>query len=161
MSSGAAPRRSRTCTRRARGAYDDGTPRSKHVITNLLIEVDAERGTGTCRSYFTVFQQTDTLALQPIVAGRYRDEFTRVDHVWRFTRREMIVDLTGDLSQHLLFAAHLTSSAIHAAQTAISGQPTVNRQRDSLRLRPQYRGSTHSESTREIQCGFDGGEVRS
>ena len=83
--------------------YDDGTPRSKHVITNLLIEVDAERGTGTCRSYYTVFQQTDTLALQPIVAGRYRDEFTRVDHVWRFTRREMIVDLTGDLSQHLLF----------------------------------------------------------
>ncbi len=83
--------------------YPDGTPRSKHVITNLLIEVDAPRGTGACRSYYTVLQQTDTLALQPIITGRYRDEFTRVDHVWRFTRRHMAVDQVGDLSQHLLF----------------------------------------------------------
>ena len=56
----------------------------------------------TCRSYYTVFQQTDEVPLQPIVAGRYHDEFARaVD--WRFTRRHMIVDLVGDLSKHLLF----------------------------------------------------------
>jgi hypothetical protein len=63
------------------------------VITNLLIEVDETRGTATCRSNYTVLQQTDTLALQPIVAGRYRDEFTRIDHEWRFTRRHMGIDL--------------------------------------------------------------------
>lgn len=83
--------------------YPDGTPRSKHVITNLLIEVDGERGTGTCRSYYTVLQQTDVLPLQPIITGRYRDEFTRVDRTWRFSRRHMAVDQVGDLSQHLLF----------------------------------------------------------
>jgi 3-phenylpropionate/cinnamic acid dioxygenase small subunit len=82
--------------------YDDGTPRTKHVTTNLVVEVDDARETATCRSYFTVFQQTDDVPLQPIVAGRYRDEFRRtVD--WRFTRRHMIVDLVGDVSQHLLF----------------------------------------------------------
>lgn len=83
--------------------YVDGTPRSKHVITNLIIEVDEKRGTGTCRSCYTVLQQTDALALQPIIAGRYRDEFARVDGAWRFAHRHMAVDLVGDLSHHLLF----------------------------------------------------------
>jgi 3-phenylpropionate/cinnamic acid dioxygenase small subunit len=83
--------------------YDDGTPRSKHLITNPIIEVDEARGTATCRSNYTVLQQTDVLALQPIITGRYRDEFTRVGHEWRFTRRHMGIDLVGDLSQHLLF----------------------------------------------------------
>jgi 3-phenylpropionate/cinnamic acid dioxygenase small subunit len=82
--------------------YDDGTPRTKHVTTNLVVEVDDGREVATCRSYFTVFQQTDTVPLQPIVAGRYRDEFRRTVE-WRFTRRHMIVDLVGDVSQHLLF----------------------------------------------------------
>ena len=35
--------------------------------------------------------------------SRYRDEFERVDGVWRFSRRHMYIDLVGDLSQHLLF----------------------------------------------------------
>ena len=83
--------------------YDDGTPKSKHVTTNLIIEVDDERAHATCRSYYTVYQQTDELPLQPIVAGRYRDEFARVDDAWRFTHRHMLVDLVGNLSRHLLF----------------------------------------------------------
>jgi 3-phenylpropionate/cinnamic acid dioxygenase small subunit len=83
--------------------YEDGTPRSKHVTTNLIIEVDDQRAHATCRSYYTVLQQTDEVPLQPIVAGRYHDEFARVDDQWRFARRTMFVDLVGDLSQHLLF----------------------------------------------------------
>lgn len=81
--------------------YDDGTPRTKHVTTNLVLDVDEKTGTATCRSYFTVLQQTDALALQPIIAGRYHDRFERVDGSWRFARRHMITDLVGDLSQHL------------------------------------------------------------
>ena len=83
--------------------YEDGTPRSKHVTTNLIIEVDGERAHATCRSYYTVLQQTDEVPLQPIVAGRYHDQFDRVDDQWRFARRTMFVDLVGDLSHHLLF----------------------------------------------------------
>ena len=41
---------------------DTGTPRTKHVTTNAIIDVDEEAGTGTCRSYFTVLQATDALA---------------------------------------------------------------------------------------------------
>jgi 3-phenylpropionate/cinnamic acid dioxygenase small subunit len=82
--------------------YEDGTPRTKHVTTNLVVEVDDTRESATCRSYFTVFQQTGSLPLQPVIAGRYHDEFRRTVH-WSFTRRHMIVDLVGDLSQHLLY----------------------------------------------------------
>jgi len=83
--------------------YDDGTPHTKHVTTNVAVEVDDEAGTATARSYYTVFQQTDALPLQVIIAGRYRDTFHRVEGEWWFDTRQMFVDLTGDLSHHLLF----------------------------------------------------------
>ncbi|MCB0994602.1 MAG: nuclear transport factor 2 family protein [Acidimicrobiales bacterium] len=82
--------------------FDDGTPRTKHVTTNLIIEVDETAGTGSCRSYFTVFQQTETLALQPVIAGRYHDEFAVIEGRWQFTKRYMMSDLFGDLSEHML-----------------------------------------------------------
>ena len=83
--------------------YDDGTPRTKHVTTNVQVDVDEEAGSGAARSYYTVFQQTDELPLQPIIAGRYHDTFHLVDGEWWFDTREMFVDLAGDLSHHLLF----------------------------------------------------------
>ena len=80
---------------------DDGTPKTKHVTTNLIIDVDGDAA--TCRSYFTVLQAVPgSIGLQPIVAGRYRDRFACVDGAWRFAARHMIVDLVGDLSRHLL-----------------------------------------------------------
>ena len=49
--------------------YDDGTPRTKHVTTNLVIDADEDAGTATARSYYTVLQQLDGFPLQPIIAG--------------------------------------------------------------------------------------------
>jgi 3-phenylpropionate/cinnamic acid dioxygenase small subunit len=83
--------------------YEDGTPRSRHVTTNVIVEVDDDAGTAAARASYVVFQQTDELPLQPIIAGRYRDTFHRVDGDWCFDTRQMFVDLTGDLSRHLLF----------------------------------------------------------
>jgi 3-phenylpropionate/cinnamic acid dioxygenase small subunit len=83
--------------------YDDGTPRTRHVTTNVAVDVDDEARTATARSYYTVFQQTDELPLQPIIAGHYHDSFHQVDAQWCFDTRQMFVDLTGDLSHHLLF----------------------------------------------------------
>ena len=81
--------------------FDDGTPRTKHVTTNVQIEVSGT--TARARSYFTVLQAVPgALALQPIIAGRYRDAFTEVDETWRFSARHVVVDLMGDLSAHLL-----------------------------------------------------------
>jgi 3-phenylpropionate/cinnamic acid dioxygenase small subunit len=82
--------------------YPDGTPRTKHVTTNLIVEVDDDARTGTCRSYFTVLQQVEGLALQPIIAGRYHDRFVCEDGRWRFAERRFSIDLVGDLSHHLL-----------------------------------------------------------
>lgn len=81
--------------------YDDGTPRTKHVTTNLVIDADDEAGTASSRSYYTVFQQVADAPLQPIIAGRYHDRFARVDGVWRLTERVIFCDLIGDLSRHL------------------------------------------------------------
>jgi 3-phenylpropionate/cinnamic acid dioxygenase small subunit len=82
--------------------HADGTPRTKHVTTNPIIEVDEDAGTANCRSYYTVLQQTDELPLQTIVAGRYHDRFERVEGKWRFSYRDLtLIDMVGDVSQHL------------------------------------------------------------
>ena len=82
---------------------ETGTPRTKHVTTNLVIEVDEFSDVATARSYFTVLQSTEELPLQAIIAGRYIDGFERVDGSWRFSRRQSIPEFFGDLSKHLLF----------------------------------------------------------
>jgi 3-phenylpropionate/cinnamic acid dioxygenase small subunit len=81
---------------------DSGTPKTKHVTTNLVIEVDDAAGTARARSYFTVLQATPELPLQPVIAGRYHDRFERPEGPWRFAQRHMICDLFGDLGHHLL-----------------------------------------------------------
>lgn len=81
--------------------YDDGTPRTKHVTTNIHLEVDEEAGTAEARSYVVVFQALPELPLQPIVAGRYRDRFVRRGATWQFAERRFTTDLVGDVSRHL------------------------------------------------------------
>ena len=80
----------------------DGIPRTKHVITNLVVDVDETAGTASARSYFTVLQATPALPLQPIIAGRYEDRFDRAAAGWRFRARVIHVDLVGDVREHLL-----------------------------------------------------------
>lgn len=79
--------------------YEDGTPRTKHVITNPIIEVDA--GTATCRTYYTVMQQVGDDPLRPIICGRYHDRFERVEGSWRFCYRDYSLhDMPGDMTRH-------------------------------------------------------------
>jgi hypothetical protein len=84
--------------------YDDtGTPKTKHVFTNLQIEIDEAHGTARGRTNYLVFQQTDALPLQPIITGHYEHRFERRGGAWRITEKKFFVDQVGDLSQHLLF----------------------------------------------------------
>jgi 3-phenylpropionate/cinnamic acid dioxygenase small subunit len=85
--------------------YDDGTPRTKHITTNVAIEIDEGSGTAVSRSYFTALQALPNLPLQPIVSGRYHDRFARRDGRWRFVERRVRTDLVGDMSRHLRQAA--------------------------------------------------------
>jgi 3-phenylpropionate/cinnamic acid dioxygenase small subunit len=84
--------------------HTGGTPRTMHVTSNPIIEVDEDAGTASCRSYYTVLQQTDELPLQTIVTGRYHDRFERVDGQWRFSYRDLtLIDMVGDVSHHLTY----------------------------------------------------------
>ncbi|MFI0371153.1 nuclear transport factor 2 family protein [Actinomadura sp. 1N219] len=81
--------------------HDDGTLRTRHVTTNLAIEVDEDAGTATSKAYYTVLQAVPAMPLQPIACGTYRDTFERRDGAWRFAERRIALDLAGDVVHHL------------------------------------------------------------
>ena len=81
----------------------DGRPRTRHIMTNPIIELAKDGASATCRSQYTVLQAVDGFPLQPVITGRYRDRLAVIDGAWRFIEREYAeVDLIGDLSAHLL-----------------------------------------------------------
>jgi 3-phenylpropionate/cinnamic acid dioxygenase small subunit len=86
--------------------HADGTPRTRHLVTNVDIRLDGERASSRC--YATVLQQTDVLPLQPIASGRYLDRFERVGGRWRFAERLVTGFLLGDRSQHVEWHADAT-----------------------------------------------------
>lgn len=83
--------------------HEDGTLRTRHLSTNVRIDIDEEADSATARSYYVVLQATPKLPFQPIVGGRYEDRFVRVDGEWHFADRVVIVDQIGDMSEHLSF----------------------------------------------------------
>lgn len=83
--------------------HADGTPRTAHLVTNLVVDHGAQPGELVARSRFVVLQATEAVPLQPVVTGRYADTFARVDGRWRFVRRRMVPELWGDVRDHLTF----------------------------------------------------------
>jgi 3-phenylpropionate/cinnamic acid dioxygenase small subunit len=79
----------------------DGSPRTRHMTANTILEVDGDLA--TARSSYVVFQGVEGVPLQPIITGRYADEFLLGEHGWRFARRQFFVDHVGDLSHHLTY----------------------------------------------------------
>jgi 3-phenylpropionate/cinnamic acid dioxygenase small subunit len=89
----------RATTRR----FDDGTPKTMHVTTNVIVESSGDEQVASVRSYYVVMQLVGSGPLQPIAGGRYHDRLELVDGAWRFRERKMIPEMFGDVSQHLLF----------------------------------------------------------
>jgi ketosteroid isomerase-like protein len=84
--------------------YGDGTPHTKHVMTNVMVDVADHGEAASSRSYFTVLQAVaGALTLQSVIAGRYRHTYERVDGRWRVLTMHIIIDLVGDLGHHMLF----------------------------------------------------------
>jgi 3-phenylpropionate/cinnamic acid dioxygenase small subunit len=83
---------------------DPGTPKTRHLVLNTIIEIDGD--TASARSTFCVVQDTDRVALAPIVVGRYYDTFARDGDGWYFTERIADVEMVGDVSDHLLIDPH-------------------------------------------------------
>lgn len=80
---------------------ETGTPRTRHVTTNVSIEPDGP-DRARAHSYVIVFQGLPGFPLQPVIGGAYQDVFERIDGAWHFTERREEMDLFGDLSRHLL-----------------------------------------------------------
>jgi 3-phenylpropionate/cinnamic acid dioxygenase small subunit len=88
--------------RRVIRIYPSGTPLTRHLITNPIIETGPD-GSARCRSYYTVLQSAEGFLLQPIAAGRYHDRFACDQDGWYFVERDYtLMDFRGDLSRHLI-----------------------------------------------------------
>jgi ketosteroid isomerase-like protein len=80
----------------------DGSPRTKHLLTNLTVDVEAGTSTASAHCYWTVLQNVEAgRAIEIILSGQYTDKFEKIDGVWQFADRLITVDLTGNASGHV------------------------------------------------------------
>jgi hypothetical protein len=88
--------------------YADGTPRTRHLVTNTIIDVDEPAGRATARSYNTTLQQVPGRGIEIIATARYEDTFLLAGGRWRFSERVIRHssldgvdrDFIGDMSRH-------------------------------------------------------------
>jgi hypothetical protein len=79
----------------------DGKTHTKHVMSNVQIDLGDNGDTASAQCYITVYQAVaPDFPLQPIFLGHYHDQFEKVDGQWRFSGRQISPDLIGDLSCH-------------------------------------------------------------
>ena len=79
----------------------DGELHTKHVLTNVQVDVDESAGSATAQSYITVYQAVrPDFPLQAIFLGHYHDLFEKHGDEWRFKSRKISPDLIGDMSRH-------------------------------------------------------------
>lgn len=81
--------------------YEDGTPRTHHLLSNLTIEIDETGEGASSHCYVTVIQ--GIAAGEPInivLSAQYIDKFAKTDGTWHFSERFMVSDMMGDLSRH-------------------------------------------------------------
>ena len=83
---------------------DSGTPHTKHMTTNVMVELGQDDRTAASQACCIVFQALPDFPLQPIIGVRYHDRFEKTETGWHFTRRRIETELLGDLSRHLLQA---------------------------------------------------------
>jgi hypothetical protein len=76
-----------------------GGPRTKHLLSNLTVDVESGASTASSHCYWTVLQ--NVRAGEPITiifSGQYTDKFEKADGRWHFSDRLITTDLTGDIS---------------------------------------------------------------
>ena len=81
--------------------FYDGIPSTKHVVSNIIVEIDDDRRIATARTYYTAFQARPELPLRPILAGRFHDRLERDGDDWHIVERVIYTDLIGDLRFHV------------------------------------------------------------
>ncbi len=70
-------------------------PQRKHYITNIIITVDGERASAV--SDYLIIRESEN-GLIPVMGGSYRDKFVKTPVGWRFSRKELVHDIAGDMA---------------------------------------------------------------
>lgn len=78
--------------------FPEKVPDTLVFTSNLQLRVDGDTAFG--KAYFMAVTRTPS-GVTPVLAGRYHDEFRRIEGRWWFHHRHMLPDLAGDLSSHL------------------------------------------------------------
>jgi 3-phenylpropionate/cinnamic acid dioxygenase small subunit len=85
--------------------YRDGDPRTRHLISNQLIDLADDGLSAASRCYFTVLQRPPGRPYALVVGGQYHDRFVKVDGTWRFAEKAIQVDHLNDIEYHFRISA--------------------------------------------------------
>jgi hypothetical protein len=108
--------------------FYDGIPSTKHVVSNVIVEIDDERNTARARSYYTAFQARPELPLQPILAGRFHDRLERGHDGWHIVERVIYADLFGDLRYHVQGIPQSVPPPLDATEEQLAAIEQMHRQ---------------------------------
>lgn len=75
------------------------TPRTRHMVVNHIFEFNNAVDVAVTRCAFTVMQIVAG-QYQPIIGGRYHDEYFKDMAGWHFRTRQVLIDHVGDSSGH-------------------------------------------------------------
>jgi len=81
--------------------YPDRGRATKEIYHNILVDIDLDAGTARSVTSYTVAQQPPDSEFALIVAGKYEDEWSRVDGEWKWVDRYLVVQFKGDLDRHM------------------------------------------------------------
>ncbi len=81
--------------------YPEGGRRTKEVYSNILVDIDLDAGTARSVTSFTVAQQVPDQPFELLVAGRYEDEWARIEGAWHCTDRYIVTQYHNDLNRHM------------------------------------------------------------
>jgi len=70
-------------------------PQRKHYITNIIIKVDGDSAIAVS-DYLIIRESEDGLI--PVMGGTYKDRFVKTPAGWRFSRKELVHHIAGDMA---------------------------------------------------------------
>jgi hypothetical protein len=81
--------------------YADRGRATKEIYSNILVDIDLEGGRARSVTSYTVAQQPPGDSFALLVAGRYEDEWQRVDTGWQWADRYIRVQYRNNLDRHM------------------------------------------------------------
>jgi hypothetical protein len=82
----------------------DGSPRTKHMMANTIIDVADDRASAIGRTCVQILHGLPGEPITTIATAVYDDTFVRRDGTWWFGTRVARASLVGDMTTHLRLA---------------------------------------------------------